>query len=94
MLPSIFPREGSFIKLIVFDDIAKKIKLTQDEIIKYELLSEGEEIRYNIKTTPEFFDITFTDMEIKEMAIVLTKLSKEEHLPAPCLNLYRLFVTQ
>lgn len=92
-LPTIFPQKSSFEKLIIIDDIKKKIALTQKEIKDFEIETTTENtIKWNEKASTKEFDIEFTESEVNMIADQLKKLSKEEALTARTFQLYKVFV--
>ncbi len=91
-LPSIFPEKSSFEKLIIIGDIQNKIKLTQEDIVKYEVKSENNIITWNEEGTKSEFDVEFTESESNLIADLLKNMSKEETLTAQTFELYKLFV--
>jgi hypothetical protein len=91
-LPSLFPQKSSFEKLIILNDIQNKIKLTQEEVTKFEVKSSDTSITWNDNGSKAEFDIDFTESESNLIADLLKTLSKEESLTLETLELYKLFV--
>lgn len=91
-LPQLFPKEGKFETLIIISDINKKILLTQEEIEKYEIVSEENSVRWNKEGINAEFDINFTESEKNTIGNILKKLSEDEKLPVDFLDMYKLFV--
>ena len=91
-LPSIFPEKSSFEKLIIIGDINNKIKITQDEITKFDIKTKDNSVTWNEEGAKSEFDIEFTESESNMIAELLKKMSKEETLTVQTLELYKLFV--
>jgi len=89
-LPEILPREGNFTTLVIKSDLLDKIKITQEEIKKYNITSEGNVVKWDIEKA-EDIDIDFTELELKLIAESLEKLDLENKLTDYTFILYKKF---
>ena len=85
----ILPKKGSYLKLVVIEDLQKKIGITQDEIVKHNIITKDNEITWQIEKEINEFD--FKKLEIIEIESALIELSKANELTADTFNLYKLF---
>ena len=96
ILSGLLPKEGSFEKLIIINDIQKKLTLTQEEIVEYEVetitIVEKQSIKWNEKWINAEFEIEFSEIELKNISDTFLKLSEENKLTMDLLDLYKLFV--
>lgn len=91
-LTGYLPKEWKFETLVILKDIIKKIEITQDEIAKYEIKSEGNNIFWNVEGAKTEFELEFTELEKSEIKKALKKASDGEILQMRDLPLYELFV--
>lgn len=91
ILPNIFPKEGKFETLIIIADIQKKITITQEEIEKYEISSEGSSIKWNEKGVKAEFEIDISESEKNALGDILKKLSDESKLSVDFVEYYKMF---
>ena len=61
------PKEWKFETLVILKDIIKKIEITQDEIAKYEIKSEGNNILWNVEGVKSELELEFTELETSEI---------------------------
>ena len=86
------PKEWKFETLVILKDIIKKIEITQDEIAKYEIKSEGNNILWNVEGVKSELELEFTELETSEIKKALKKASDDERLRMEDLPLYEFFV--
>lgn len=92
-LPSVLPTKGSYEKLIVIEDIIKKVRLTQEEITEFSLSSKGDRLSWIIpEGKKDEFEISFTTLECSIIADALKTLNESENLTPDTKHLYTLFV--
>ena len=90
LLESIIPGEGNYTDLVLGRDIKKKVALTQDEILKYEVtVLENRSIEWKNET--EDFAIEFSDLEKGLIKKTLEKLNSENKLNFQLISLYEMF---
>lgn len=88
-LQGILPRKGDFKQLIILEDINKKVKITQEEIVKYGISNENNMITW--KENGDIFDIYFTELETTEIKNAIKELDKAKNLTADLISLCKLF---
>lgn len=90
LINATLPPVGNYEYLLVRKDILDKVRITQEEIKKY-----------NFKTDPDGattwdcdaeFDYEFSDLERETIRKELTDLSKKKKLKAAHMGIYKLFV--
>lgn len=92
-LPSVLPTKGGFEKLIVVEDIKKKIMLTQEDIEKYTISSRGDKIFWTIpEGEQDEFEYEFTSLELSLLKEALKELDTKQELTTDMTGLYKLFV--
>lgn len=89
ILPTFFPAQGSYAEGIIKRDILKKITLTQDELTKYEVKTEGQSVTW--KNPEAKFTYEFTDLEVKFIKDLLNQLDKHKELPNSLIECYEAF---
>lgn len=93
ILEAILPKEGKFETLIVVQDIRKKITITQEEIVGFEIKStDNGAISWNEKWVKSEVDIEFSEIETSEISKALKKKSDDEKLNIDDIELYKAFV--
>jgi len=88
---NILPAKGSFTDLIIKEDVAKKVAVTQDEIKELEIKSDDKGLHW--KQTDKVWDIDFKDLEKDLIKKQLKELDEKKELTGDHLTLYRLFVS-
>lgn len=91
VLGTSLPEKGSYFSLTIIQDIRDKIHISQEEIKKYDLKSDGQHLSWNDKGTKAKFDISFTDLEIMEIIAGLKELNEKKQLTSVTLKLCKLF---
>ena len=90
LLESIIPNEANYTDLILGRDIKKKVALTQDEILKYDVkVLENGSIEWKNET--EDFEVEFSDLEKGLIKKTLEKLNSENKLNFQLISLYEMF---
>ena len=93
ILEAILPKEGKFETLIVVQDIRKKITITQEEIVGFEIKStDNGAISWNEKGVKSEVDTEYSEVETSETAKASTKKSDDEKLNIDDIELYKAFV--
>ncbi len=89
---SVLPKNFSHTTKIILDDIIKKIILTQAEILKYEIKTEGNgSVSWNNLGTKATFNIEFTELELIQIRGGLKALDEKEALNADTDEIYKIF---
>lgn len=87
-----FPREGGIKKMVVFEDLVKKIRFSQQEIKDFEIKDvingETTSISWNIKGGKSNANFNVTDVEIEEILKLFDLLDASEKFPTTLLNVY------
>jgi len=90
LLGTIFPTEAKYESLICIRDIKEKIKITQEDIKKFNIQTlENGSVSW--KMNEKTFDYNFTDMEKNTILSALKKLDEQEKLTEQLLSLCKLF---
>lgn len=92
LIPSILRKESDYKSLIVTNDLKKKVQLTQDEIKKFELRTEGQSLVWNEKGAKSIIEYDLTEFEKLEIKLALQKLDQEKKLSSELISLYDKFV--
>jgi len=92
LIPNILKKESDYKSLIVTNDLKKKVQLTQDEIKKFELRTEGQSLVWNEKGSKCITQYSFTEFEKLEIKLALQKLDEEKKLSVELISLYEKFV--
>ena len=87
---NILPAKGSFTDLIIKEDVAKKVAVTQDEIKELEIKQDDKGLHW--KQTDKVWDIEFKDLEKELVKKQLKELDEKKELTGEHLSLYRAFV--
>ena len=91
ILPGILPIKGTFTDLLLRKDVVKKVELSQEEIGKFNVRSEGASLRWDLPEK-DFFEFTFTDPEKNYIKTSLEDLNKRKELNVEHVDLYAMFV--
>lgn len=91
LIPNILKKESDYKSLIVTSDLKKKVQLTQDEIKKFELRTEGQSLVWNEKGAKSIVQYELTEFEKLEIKLALQKLDEEKKLSAELISLYEKF---
>ncbi len=91
-LTSLIPQKGNYEKLVITEDLRKKIGLTQEEVKDNEVKTL-ENSMISVKTNPEK-ELEFTELEKNMIKDGFKELDKKGELNAALLPLYRLFVLE
>ncbi len=86
LISQLYPKEGNLISQILVKDISKKVKITQEDIDKYEIKSDKGSINWNLKKEKEI-EVDFTDKEIELLKEQVEKLDKENKITQDNLEL-------
>lgn len=87
---SILPQEGDFSTMTIKQDIIGKTSITQEEIKKFEVVSDEVGTRWNSEKD-KGKEIAFTDLETKLIKESLEKLDKESKLTDESFSVYKKF---
>lgn len=92
-LAGVLPQKGSYEKLVVARDVEQKIKITQDDILKYGIIFIDSKVQWQIpKGEQDAFTYEFTNLENKVIREELEALEKKGDLPKNFVHLYEVFV--
>ncbi len=83
------PSKGTFNDLILRKDVLKKIELTQEELEKYKIKSEGNGVTW--EPTEDKFPIEFSESEKNYVRESLKELDKKKEAQPEHLTLWELF---
>lgn len=91
VMNGLLPGKGTYSDLIVEKDIKKKVELTQEEIVKYNVkdLSDG---RITWKPTEDTFEIAFTELEKDFVCKQLKQLDEKKELILAHMGVWDLFM--
>jgi len=90
LLGTIFPTEAKYESLICIRDIKEKIKITQEDIKKFNIQTlENGSVSW--KVSDKTFDYKFTEMEKQTILNSLKKLDEQEKLTEQLLPLCKMF---
>ena len=93
MLPSILKKEANYETMIINLDIKKKVEVTQDELLKYNIKSlENGGLTWNKEGSEAEFELEFTEMEASKIKEALKELNDSNKLTEELINLYKIFV--
>lgn len=94
LIPSLLPEKGSFEQLTVCEDILAKTRITQDEIVDFQISTNAESnsVTWDLKDKEDAFYYEFTALEKNEFKKALASLNEAGKLPKDYLNIYKLFV--
>lgn len=81
----LFPRQGDILSQVLARDIAEKVQITQAEMKKIELSTEGDKISWNPKA--KTVNIVFTNPEITFLQAQVDRLDKEKKITLDILGL-------
>lgn len=88
ILGSIFEPTGKIIPLRIREDIRKKVDISQEEILDFDIKQEGDNVLYNTaKATGKVFYFDFTDLEKNEIKLALSKLDQMGRIHVSMLDL-------
>jgi len=93
LLIGLMPQKGKFEDLVISEDIINKIKIKQDEIVKFEIKSQGEQTTWNNEGVISEFNVDFTSLEVDLIKKQLTILNENNELTKDFLPIYKLFNT-
>ena len=81
-LPTLFPKQGNFETGIIVMDIQKKIQVTQDEVLQYNIKTITDETgNQSVSWTPApNIEVEFTDLEIKLLVDTLIEKNDKKEL--------------
>ena len=90
MLSSILPKKSNFEKAMIISDITDKIRLTQKDIVLYEIKSTDKTTTWNAKGL-EAVPFTFTETEVQVLKDSLEEVNKKNEVEAsrPFLEMYK-----
>lgn len=90
VISNILPTKGNFTMMIIKSDISNKLKVTQDEISEFDIVSEGNQIRFNIEKDSNK-DFILTDAETNMIKESLSNLDKSGELDDSTFELFKKF---
>lgn len=89
ILPSILKKEGNFKVLIINEDIEKKVKLTQEELIDFDIVINDKGLTMNNKGSESVKVIDFSDLELDEIKSIFKSLDNSNKLNKTFISLYK-----
>lgn len=93
MLSNSLPEKGAFTDLIVRKDIIAKLRITQEEIEKFQIVTKpGGGVEWEGKLTPDHFDFEFTNREVRLIHDTLKDLDRSKQLSSNHVGIYNIFV--
>ena len=92
-LPTILPQEGNFLELTMRSDLLDKTNLTQKEIADWNIVAEGQSVKWDDKKAKEV-DFEITGGELEYVRKHIEKLNNENKLTMNTFSLYEKFVVQ
>lgn len=92
-IKTLLPAQGNFETLIISQDIAKKVTITQEEVKEYEMKTEAENIVWNEKGVTSEKEIEFTDAEKLKISEFIQKKNSENALTESHISLYKKFIS-
>lgn len=88
------PEKTGFKDLIIKEDILKKTKITQDDVVKYEIKEVNGNAFWNDEGSKEEFEIEFTELEIIFLRAAFTELAEKKELKRYHLNLAKQLINE
>lgn len=88
------PEKTGFKDLIIKDDILKKTRLTQEEVVKYDIKEEDGRAFWNKEGAEAEFEIEFTELEVIFLRSAFTELSEKKELKKYHLNLAKQLINE
>lgn len=92
ILPSVFRKEGNFKSIIIQEDLIEKVKVTQAELKKFDVIVTGQSVTWNESGVKHILPVMLTDLEFNEIKLGLEALDKESKLTPQHSSLYKKFV--
>lgn len=95
MISNTLPEKGGFTDLIVRKDIIEKLRITQEEIEKFQITTKPSgQVEWEKELTPDNFDFEFTKREAQLIHGTLKDLDRVKQLSPNHLGIYNIFVTE
>lgn len=92
-LPAILKKEANYETLIINSDIKKKVEITQQDLIDYQIKTVGEgQVSWSKEANEVEFVYTFSEMEVSKIKEALIELNNSNKLTEDVLGLYKQFV--
>lgn len=91
IVPNLLKTKTSFDIILINDDILEKIKLTQKELLDYQIKVTESGVNWNDKGGKAMKSIEFTELEINEIKEGLTILHTEKAMTREYKGLYQKF---
>ena len=93
-LQSVLPVKEGITTLIIIEDIKSKLKITQDEIVEFNIQdvqfpNGNTGIKWNEKGALSLKDVEFTKKEIDTIMNVFNKLDDSKEFPNSLINIYK-----
>jgi predicted DNA-binding transcriptional regulator YafY len=93
ILPSVLKQEGNYIYITLRSDILKKVNLTQEEVTKFELITqENGAVTWPLKFSSLEFDVEFSELELNEIKLALQSLDSQGKITEENKRLYEIFI--
>lgn len=92
-IPQYFPEKANFSEAIIYEDLREKLKITQEDIVKYSINSKENTIEWN--STEDIGErFVFTDLELKLVRKILKGLDESAQIPTDSrfIKLYKKFI--
>ncbi len=92
ILPTLMPKEASFIEQLAIQDLTKKISFDQEEATELEIKNtEDGKLTWNAEKDSGK-EVEFTEAEVSLVKKVLEELDNDNKVTADMLNLFKIFV--
>ena len=90
ILTDVLPKEGNYATMLLREDVLSKVKLTQDEMTRWDVSLEGNNFTWDEKKVEEI-EVVFTEAEIGMIKKRLSELDSTSMLNPNTTKLYKLF---
>ena len=92
MIQSIIPSRGKIEDMIMRADILEKIKITQEEVEKFNIEENEKGVKWDKSGDEHKIEVEFTELEKMLLVSNLKKASDNQDLPAAAIGVYKKFV--
>lgn len=90
-LESLLPEKGDRLEMLKVMDIFKKISITQEDIVEYEIVSAGNSLKWNPERATKEKEFTFTELELKLISDRFEEFHKNKEFTLSMVDLYLKF---
>ena len=89
LIPTVLPREASYIEQRVCKDVIDKVSISQDEIVTYKVKNTGESLTWDNSAPKK--EIEFSDAEVSLIAKELRNLDSKKKVSVNMIGLFEKF---